>query len=140
MIRFCLGARRGWVNRDVEARSGTGLAKSRAIMAYSVKESRQPAVTAVERARRQSERGDDRRAMLILREACFAAESDAALWVHYGLSCLQVRRRDEGFRALAHALWLRERSRDAARVRVMRELIAHLSAGAALPLATRKAA
>lgn len=109
-------------------------------MAYSVKESRQPAVTAVERARRQSERGDDRRAMLILREACFAAESDAALWVQFGLSCLRARRRDEGFRALAHALWLRERDRDAPRVRVMRELIAHLSAGAALPFTTREAA
>ncbi len=109
-------------------------------MAYAVKECRQPAVTAVERARRQSERGDERRAMLILREACFAAESDPALWVHYGLACLSVRRRDEGFRALAHALWLRERSRDSTRARVMRELIAHLSAGGALPLVSRKAA
>lgn len=109
-------------------------------MAYVVKESRQPAVTAVERAQRQAERGDERRAMLILREACFAAESDAALWVHYGLSCLRARRREEGFRALAHALWLRERSRDTSRVRVMRELIAHLNAGGALPLTSRKAA
>jgi hypothetical protein len=109
-------------------------------MSYLVKESRQPAVTAVERARRQSERGDERRGMLILREACFAAESDAALWVHYGLACLRVRRRDEGFRALAHSLWLRERSRDQRRVQVMRDLIAHLSAGGTLPLDSRKAA
>lgn len=109
-------------------------------MSYLVKEPRTPAVTAVERARRQSERGDERRAMLLLREACFAAESDPALWVHYGLSCLRARRRDEGFRALAHALWLRERSRDHARVRVMRDLIAHLSGGGTLPLSTRKAA
>ena|SRR6188508_3416811 len=109
-------------------------------MSYLVKESRTPAVTAVERARRQSERGDERRAMLILREACFAAEFEPALWVHYGLSCLRARRRDEGFRALAHALWLRERARDSARVRVMRDLIAHLSGGGSLPLSTRKAA
>jgi len=109
-------------------------------MTYLVKEPRRPAVTAVERARRQSERGDERRAMLILREACFAAESDAGLWVHYGLSCLRARRRDEGFRALAHALWLRERSRDQRRVQVMRDLIAHLSAGGALPPDSRKAA
>ena len=99
-----------------------------------VKEPRQPAATAIERARRQSERGDERRAMLILREECFAAESDAALWVHYGLACLRVRRRDEAFRALAHALWLRERDRDHARVEVMRNLIAHLSAGGTLPM------
>ncbi|HVY27330.1 MAG TPA: hypothetical protein VHB79_12315 [Polyangiaceae bacterium] len=109
-------------------------------MGYLVKEPRQPAVTAVERARRQSDRGDERRAMLILREACFAAESDAPLWVHYGLACLRARRKDEGFRALAHALWLRERARDDARVRVMRELIAHLSGGDALPMTVRKAA
>lgn len=109
-------------------------------MSYLVKEPRQPAITAVQRARRQSERGDERRAMLILREACFAAENDAALWVHYGLSCLRARKRDEGLRALAHALWLRERERDEARAQVMRDLIAHLSAGGALPLSSRKAA
>jgi Flp pilus assembly protein TadD len=109
-------------------------------MSYLVKEPRQPAVTAVARARRQSERGDERRAMLILREACFAAESDAALWVHYGLSCLRARRRDEGLRALGHALWLRERARDYTRVQVMRDLIAHLSGGGTLPLFTREAA
>jgi Flp pilus assembly protein TadD len=109
-------------------------------MSYLVKEPRQPAVTAVQRARRQAERGDERRAMLLLREACFAADSDPAMWVHYGLSCLQARRRDEGFRALAHALWLRERARDDARAQVMRDLIAHLSSGNSLPMTTREAA
>jgi hypothetical protein len=109
-------------------------------MSYLVKEPRKPAVTAVERARRQSERGDERRAMLILREECFAVESDAALWVHYGLACLRARRRDEGFRALAHALWLRERARDEARASVMRELISHLSSGGTLPMTIRRAA
>jgi len=109
-------------------------------MAYVVKPARQPAITAVERARRQAERGDERRAMLILREECFAVEADAVLWVHYGLSCLRARRRDEGFRALAHSLWLRERARDHARARVMRELIALLSSGGTLPLTARKAA
>jgi hypothetical protein len=109
-------------------------------MSRIVKQPRQPAVTAVERARRQAERGDERRAMLILREECFAVESDAGLWVHYGLSCLRARRREEGFRALAHALWLRERARDDKRIRVMRDLIAQLSSGGSLPLASRKAA
>jgi hypothetical protein len=109
-------------------------------MAYLVKQHRKPAVTAVERARRQSERGDERRAMLILREECFAVESDPGLWVHYGLSCLRARRRDEGYRALAHALWLRERARDERRAAVMRDIIAHLSGGGVLPLVSRKAA
>jgi hypothetical protein len=140
MIRECLALGRAWVSRDIAKRAGTRLAKRSLTMSYLVKEPRTPAVTAVERARRQSARGDERRAMLILREACFAAEFEPALWVHYGLSCLRARRRDEGFRALAHALWLRERSRDQARSRVMRDLIAHLSAGGTLPLTTRKAA
>jgi Flp pilus assembly protein TadD len=109
-------------------------------MSYLVKESRSPAVTPIERARRQSERGDQRRAMLILREACFAAESDAALWVHYGLSCLRAGRRDDAFGALAQAVWLRERARDHARAAVTRDIIAHLKRGDALPLAGRKAA
>jgi len=125
---------------DCRRPPGTTLAEVTGIMSYLVKESRLPAVTAVERARRQSERGDERRAMLILREECFAVESDAALWVHYGLSCLRARRRDEGFRALAHSLWLRERARDVGRARVMRDLIAHLSGGGTLPLTARKAA
>ncbi len=140
MIRVCLAQRRAWVTEDIPKRPGTTLASVTRIMSYLVKESRTPAVTAVERARRQSERGDERRAMLILREECFAVESDAALWVHYGLSCLRARRRDEGFRALAHSLWLRERARDQARARVMRDLSAHLSSGGTLPLSTRKAA
>jgi hypothetical protein len=109
-------------------------------MSYLVKEPRTPAVSAVQRARRQSERGDERRAMLILRDECFARDSDPALWVHYGLSCLRARRRDEGFRALAQSLWLRVRARDTARARVLRDLIAHLSSGGTLPLAARKAA
>jgi hypothetical protein len=109
-------------------------------MSYQSKESRKPAVSAIERAHRQSERGDERRAMLILREECFAVESDPGLWVHYGLACLRARRSDEGFRALAHALWLRERARDDQRVKVMRDLIAHLKSGGSLPLASRKAA
>jgi Flp pilus assembly protein TadD len=131
---------RTWVSDDAGQGLGTTLAKRSFTMSYLVKESRTPAVTAVERARRQSQRGDERRAMLILREACFAVEYDAALWVHYGLSCLRARRRDEGFRALSHALWLRERARDDARAQVMRDLIAHLSSGGTLPLTTREAA
>jgi hypothetical protein len=140
MIALCLAAGRAWVSRDIDGGAGTALAKQLRIMSYLVKESRKPAVTALERARRQSERGDERRAMLILREECFAVEHDAALWVHYGLSCLRVRRRDEGLRALAHALWLRERARDEARAQVMRDLIAHLSEGGTLPMSIRKAA
>lgn len=120
--------------------AGTVLARTPLTMSYLVKEPRTAAVTAVERARRQAERGDERRAMLILRDECFAHETDAALWVHYGLACLRARRKDEGFRALSQALWLRQRARDDRRAQVMRDLIEHLSAGGALPLHARRAA
>jgi Flp pilus assembly protein TadD len=101
----------------------------------AAKEPRQPAVSPIERARRQAERGDHRRAMLILREECFAVKSSAPLWVLYAMQCLRARRRDDAFHALGQALWLRERARDHKRVRVMRELIAHLSEGGELPRA-----
>lgn len=104
-------------------------------MSRAAREPQAPALTPVERARRQAERGDHRRAMLILREACFGAEADARLWVLYGMQCLRARRKDEAFRALGQALWLRERARDHARARVMRDLIAHLADGGDLPLA-----
>jgi Flp pilus assembly protein TadD len=104
-------------------------------MSRPAKPTRVPAVTAVERARRQSQRGDPRRAMLILREACFAADSDARLWVLYGMQCLRARKPADAMNALSHALWLRERASDHARARVMRELIAHLESGGELPRA-----
>jgi Flp pilus assembly protein TadD len=109
-------------------------------MSRLVKASRSPAVTPLERARRQSERGDQRRAMMILREACFAAESDASLWVHYGLACLRAGRREDAFGALAQAVWLRERARDHARAAVTRDIMVHLKRGDELPMVGRRAA
>ncbi len=88
------------------------------------------APTLVERARRHAERGDQRRAMQLLREACFEAETAARLWVLYGMQCVRARRRDEALRALRHALWLREKARDVARARVTRDLIERIENGA----------
>jgi Flp pilus assembly protein TadD len=95
--------------------------------------SNEPAPSPVARARKLNQRSDERKAYLLLRQACFSDEADPRLWVHFGLQCLRVRRRDEGLQALRQALWLRERAREHQRARVLRELIEHVSSGGTLP-------
>lgn len=74
-------------------------------------------------ARRQRRRGDERKALLILREVCFQAASDARLWTLYAHQCWRTGRRDDACQALRQALWLREKARDEARARVLRALL-----------------
>jgi Flp pilus assembly protein TadD len=75
------------------------------------------------RARRHRRRGEHRKAMLALREACFSSDADARLWTLYAMSCLRAGRANDGAQALRQALWLRERCNDDARARVTRILI-----------------
>jgi Flp pilus assembly protein TadD len=79
------------------------------------------------RARRHRRRGEHRKAMLALREACFTSDSDARLWTLYAMSCARAGRSDEAAQALRQALWLRERCDDAPRARVTRALIDRVS-------------
>src|SRR5258706_5688120 len=79
------------------------------------------------RAYRFRRRGDDRRAMLLLREAAHGAEDRAAPWVQYGVQCARMGRLDEAERALAHAAWLRERAHEPAKARITRALRSLLS-------------
>ena len=88
-----------------------------------------PGAPLVLRARRLRRRGEDRRAMLILREACHAAEDCARLWTLYAAQCMRVGRRDDASDALTRAVWLRERDRDAARAKVTRDLLERLAQG-----------
>ena len=81
------------------------------------------------RARRFERRGDPRRAMLLLREACFRADDSARLWTLYAAVCTRAGRRDDAAEALGRAIWLRERARDITRARVTRELLDRLRAG-----------
>ena len=67
--------------------------------------------------------------MLILREACHAAEDCARLWTLYAAQCMRVGRRDDAADALTRAVWLRERNRDTARAKVTRDLIERLAQG-----------
>lgn len=89
------------------------------------------------RAWRHRRRGEQRRAMLVLREACQREAGSAKLWTLYAAQCVRVGRRDEAQHALKQALWLRQRARDAVRVRVVGALIDQLrtSAGTTLRLA-----
>ncbi|HVU05247.1 MAG TPA: hypothetical protein VHE30_26045 [Polyangiaceae bacterium] len=75
------------------------------------------------RARRSRRRGDERRALLLLREAAYENEHEPKLWVFYGLQCARTGRVDEAERALLHAAWLRERAHEPAKARVTRELL-----------------
>jgi hypothetical protein len=83
----------------------------------------------VRRAKRFSKRGDQRRAMLALREASFATRSDARLWTLYGVQCVRAGRSDEAIHALKQATWLRERARDDGRARSTRALLQQVEAG-----------
>jgi Flp pilus assembly protein TadD len=77
----------------------------------------------LQRARRQRLRGDQRKALLLLREACCLSENESRLWTLYGVQCWRMGQRDEARQALRQALWLRERDRDKARAHVLRGLL-----------------
>ncbi|MGC4087432.1 MAG: hypothetical protein QM756_05990 [Polyangiaceae bacterium] len=82
------------------------------------------------RAQRFSKKGDDRKAMLAAREACFASPKDARLWALYGSLCFRARRRDEALHAFGQSLWLRKCDKDERRVRVVQKLIEQVELGA----------
>lgn len=75
------------------------------------------------RARRFARRGDDRRAMMTLREAALGDEGDARLWTLYGAQCLRMGRLDAARQALGHAAWLRDRQNEPRKAQVTRDLL-----------------
>ena len=77
----------------------------------------------VERARRLRRRGDVRKALVALREACLVDEYDAATWTLYGALLVSEGRLNDGRQALRHAVWLRRRVGDRARVRSTEALL-----------------
>jgi len=81
------------------------------------------------RARRAQQRGERRQALVALREATLLAETDAKLWALYGSACAKANRRDEAERALAQALYLRQRQHDARRANSLRCVIERLGFG-----------
>ncbi len=74
------------------------------------------------RALRHRRRGEERRALVLLREAAHSSHGDAHLWAQYGVQCLRMGRKEHGAKALAQAAWLRERAGQHRRAAVTRAL------------------
>ncbi len=81
-----------------------------------------------DRARRHRRRGEDRRALVVLREACLRDEDDATLWTLYGAWLAEDGKNDDARRALKHALWLRNSAGQRAKARVTRALLDKVAA------------
>lgn len=81
-----------------------------------------------DRARRHRRRGESRRALVVLREACLRDEESASLWTLYGAWLAEDGKNDEARRAFRHALWLRTSSGEREKARVTRALLESLAA------------
>jgi Flp pilus assembly protein TadD len=94
--------------------------------AHTQAESREQ--TLVRQASRHVRRGEGRRAIVALREACMLAERDPKLWALYGGQCAREKQHEEARHALKQAIWLRERARDPRRARSLRGMLERLGA------------
>jgi Flp pilus assembly protein TadD len=79
-----------------------------------------------ERARRLRRRGEPRKAIVALREACLRDDRAAWAWTLYGAWLGELGRTSDAEAALGHALWLRKRAGDEPRARVTERLLARL--------------
>lgn len=91
-----------------------------------------PVHTALVKARRARKKGQTRREVNALRQACALAEFNAELWTLLAVACLRMERVEEGLEALRHALWLRQRAGDERKALVTRRLLASASKGLGL--------
>ncbi len=80
----------------------------------------------VARARQMGKKGESRKMLVALREACVRDEGAAWLWTLYGARLAENGRLSDAEHALRHALWLRRTSGDAPRVRTTQALIDEL--------------
>jgi Flp pilus assembly protein TadD len=96
----------------------------------------QPTVTLLDdalraRVRKLLRKGETRKAVVALREACLRDEGSASLWTIYGAVLVEAGRSDEARQAFRHAIWLRRSAGDAPRVRSTQSLLDRLDAPAA---------
>lgn len=80
------------------------------------------------RAWRQRRRGDERRAMLLLRDAAHRNEDDARIWALYGVQCGRAGCLEAAASALGHAVWLRVRRQEPRKAQVTRDVMARVLA------------
>jgi Flp pilus assembly protein TadD len=78
--------------------------------------------TLVARARRLWTRGEIRRALSLLREACYEDEWRARTWTIYAARLVEAGQREEAAQAFTRARWLRKRAGDGARVAIIERL------------------
>jgi Flp pilus assembly protein TadD len=79
------------------------------------------------RGLRLRRKGDPRRGVASLREACALDETDAARWMLLGDLLARVGRREEAERAMKQAVYLRERRGERAKANVVRRLLLNLA-------------
>ncbi len=106
-------------------------ARGRAIEARAIEAQPAP-IDSVEqlvaRARRLWMRGDQRRSLTMLREACNEDEWRARTWTIFAARLAEAGLRDEAAQAFTRARWLRKRAGDGARAAVTERLAARAAA------------
>lgn len=85
-----------------------------------------PVEILVVRARKLRQKGDLRRALVTLREACKLDEWRARTWTLLGAELARLGQRADAVQAFEQARWLRARAGDKARAAVTAELAARL--------------
>ncbi len=78
------------------------------------------------RARKLRNKGESRKALVLLREICLSDEQSARRWCIFGAFLSGEGRTEEAYKALKHALWLRRSAGDQPRVRSTQRLIDRL--------------
>jgi len=74
------------------------------------------------RALRHRRRGEERRALVLLREAAHSSDQEPHLWAQYGVQCLRMGKKEHGAQALTQAAWLQERAGQHRKAAVTRAL------------------
>jgi Flp pilus assembly protein TadD len=90
-----------------------------------------PVEQLIARARKLRTRGDQRRAILTLREACSLDEWRARSFTMLGAWLAEARQGAEAAQAIRHACWLRGRAGEPGRARATERLLARFAAAAA---------
>lgn len=98
------------------------MARHRTASAYRPEPDERFAVL-LHRARKLHGRGEARKALAALREACLLDEHCAWVWTLQGAWLARLGRADEAIKLYRHALWLRRSAGDAPRVRSTQHLI-----------------
>ena len=90
-----------------------------------------PVETLIARSRKARAKGDGRRALVLLRQACALDEWRARSWTLLGALAAREGAGEEAARALNQARWLRARAGDAPRAAATERLAARLFPAAA---------